>query len=603
MAQTAATNDTTAMLNLWRDAIGGQDTLQSIALVHMQGTVEAGGLKGTLEEWCSADGRRRQDIDLSGVYRQRIVVHGPNRQGWQLDQNGKVRELAGSELKDEITETYLRSYSHLLPNRLPGSVEYLTTDESGQHHVVRCLPEGGQAVTFYIDPSTHLPLRSEQPEAERMKITYLSDWRDVDGLKLPFAMRQSTGDTKYDVVVHVQAAHIVEDVDASIFDPPQDAPADFRFSEGHSAIGIPFEVANNHIHVYVRLNQSEPLSFILDTGAEVSVMNQSRADALGLQSAGQLEGRGAGEGSVDVSLLRIDTLDLPGVQIVGQTIAAMPFDALASFEGRAIDGILGYDFISRFVVEIDYMSQHINLFDPRDYRYNGNGESIPIVIEGGSPYVSARVTLSNREPLESTFLIDTGARGALALNKPFIDQHRLLDAVPETIVAPFGVGVGGETKQTIGRVDRFQLGSFTFEQIITVFSQAERGADARPDRGGAIGGDLLRRFKAIFDYGRGNLILEPNKRFGEPFEYDMSGLFLIAVNGELKVHRIVEPSPASEAGVQSGDVIVAIDDRPSGDLTLDAVNRTFRLANDEHVLTLQRGEEKLQAIIKTRRLI
>ena len=52
-----------------------------------------------------------------------------------------------------------------------------------------------------------------------------------------------------------------------------------------------------------------------------------------------------------------------------------------------------------------------------------------------------------------------------------------------------------------------------------------------PDRLGAdgiIGTEILRRYKVIWDYPHSRVVLEPNNRVSEPYEYNMSGLSLVA---------------------------------------------------------------------------
>lgn len=55
----------------------------------------------------------------------------------------------------------------------------------------------------------------------------------------------------------------------------------------------------------------------------------------------------------------------------------MAFPAAPGFE---FDGILGYDFIKQFVIEIDYLNQFMNLYDPRAYalRRKGRGNSASV---------------------------------------------------------------------------------------------------------------------------------------------------------------------------------------------------------------------------------
>ena len=60
---------------------------------------------------------------------------------------------------------------------------------------------------------------------------------------------------------------------------------------------IPFEFYGNRIYLPVKVNGSGPFRFILDTGASVSVINQSRSQELGVKvkDTGQMMNAGAGE--------------------------------------------------------------------------------------------------------------------------------------------------------------------------------------------------------------------------------------------------------------------------------------------------------------------
>lgn len=126
------------------------------------------------------------------------------------------------------------------------------------------------------------------------------------------------------------------------------------------------------------------------------------------------------------------------------------------------------------------------------------------------------------------------------------------------------------------------------------------------EEAGSIGGDLLRRFTATFDYSGQEMILEPNARFSEPFEYGMSRVVLSAVGPELGRFRILglsENSPAADAGLSEGDIITAIDGRPSSDFTLNQVRQMFLQEGKSWTLEVRRGEETRKVEVKLRRLI
>jgi C-terminal processing protease CtpA/Prc len=102
------------------------------------------------------------------------------------------------------------------------------------------------------------------------------------------------------------------------------------------------------------------------------------------------------------------------------------------------------------------------------------------------------------------------------------------------------------------------------------------------------------------------MILEPNGHLTEPFESDMSGIVLTAEGVKLDaftIFYVTENSPASEAGLLVGDVITAIDDKPSSALALDDVREMFKQNGREYLLSIKRGEKSSQVKIKLRSLI
>ena len=57
---------------------------------------------------------------------------------------------------------------------------------------------------------------------------------------------------------------------------------------------IPFEFINKHIFIPVRVNDSRPLWFVLDTGDQYAIINLNTAKELGLRLRGQVRVGGAG---------------------------------------------------------------------------------------------------------------------------------------------------------------------------------------------------------------------------------------------------------------------------------------------------------------------
>jgi len=87
---------------------------------------------------------------------------------------------------------------------------------------------------------------------------------------------------------------------------------------------IPFTLIDNHIVLPVRVNGSDPLSFVLDSGAGATVITDSRSSrALGLEMDGQLtimdyNSRNEGEEYVINNLKELDTQNLTPLEALNK---------------------------------------------------------------------------------------------------------------------------------------------------------------------------------------------------------------------------------------------------------------------------------------------
>ena len=303
--------------------------------------------------------------------------------------------------------------------------------------------------------------------------------------------------------------------------------SDIRFSSGRSALAIPFELDDNLIYVPVSINGSKPLSFILDTGA-YNIIHLQRAQELGvkLKHFGKTEGIGDEQPDVFLGAEKV-SFSLPGVTLSKQRLLAVTLakveDCVDKFivdeygrdisssepqvkgARRKVDGILGAEFFHKFVVEIDYASRLINVYEPAGYRYNGKGEKLPLEVESQHIFVQAHLVSQGRQAVPVKLLVDTGGAMAITLTKRFTDEHQLLPSVEGLTSTPV-CGLAGlmKEKSFLGEIDGLTLGSIKIGNPLVEFRRAS--VDYESD--GFLGGAVLRRYKVIFDYSRRLMIME-----------------------------------------------------------------------------------------------
>ena len=366
-----------------------------------------------------------------------------------------------------------------------------------------------------------------------------------------------------------------------------------RFTSGQNALGIPFELSGDLIVLEVRVNRSKPLHFIFDTGASISVIDPQSARALRLRATGKLKLDATG-GTVQSGLIQSVSLSVPGVEVFNQALATIDLDGFGPLFGFKIDGIIGHDFINNFVVEINYASGLMNLYEPQHYNYTGAGESIPLEIIEKTPYVRGRVVLNGREPIEGRFEIDTGGTGILNLNTPFVNKHKMLETLSKHTQSKLG-GAGGAADAVKAHVPAIELGSFAIKNPLLVFAQGTEGSEGSTTYDGSLDNGLFSQFKMILDYSRSRVILERN-----PFSRDLSGLEIVADPPHFRtfvVNAVEENSPAAQAGIQEEDTILAIDGQPTSRLTLRELRHLFTQPG-EHVLKIKHNSKTIQVRLR-----
>jgi hypothetical protein len=367
------------------------------------------------------------------------------------------------------------------------------------------------------------------------------------------------------------------------------------------------ELVARHIIVKVKINNSRPLSFVLDTGDKVAIVDTERAKELGLNLQGELRVGGAGSETLPASYVKGATWTISGLDGFSQPVAlALPLGKLAAKFGHDFDGIIGSDFIKEFVVEVDYQARVIKLHDKDKFNYVGAGESIPIELDRqGHPLIDAEVTPISGSPIKGKFVLDIGSGGALALYSPFVAEHRLLGPGLKTIRLIGAGGAGGRTTGQLGRVAELNIGKYKLAAPITIFSEDKSGAFANRALAGNIGQQIAARFKLFLDYNRKRIILEPAATFGAPFDRAHGGLALSAEDKNFTTFRItevLENSPASEVGLRENDLIIKVDDTPASELTLTKLSEMFERPRP-YRLTIQRGEQTLQVTLTPKRLV
>ncbi len=369
---------------------------------------------------------------------------------------------------------------------------------------------------------------------------------------------------------------------------------------------LSFELTQNHIYLPVAIEDNAPSWFLVDTGAGSTVLAQSTAEALQLRGRGKSKAQGLGPAVIDTTLFRDIDLRFGDLSVALQRVPALPLQELSLLEGRLMEGVLGYDVLRRYVIEIDYERRRLRFQDPAHFVAQPQAVALPITFNHNHPVIQATITLPDGRAIPVRLMVDTGAGSALMINRPFAEKHRVYDIVSPGVEGSFAAGVGGATSQRIGRIKRLQIAEFAMENPVASLSRDARGAGSSGEVDGLIGGEVLRRFTLTIDYPHRRLLITPNRDFSERFEFDMGGLLLRAADTKFDrflVRQVVPGSPAMAAGLEIGDELLAINGNATATMTITAIRRLFRQPDVTYTLRLRRNEHEFEKTITTRRLL
>jgi hypothetical protein len=381
----------------------------------------------------------------------------------------------------------------------------------------------------------------------------------------------------------------------------------FAFPEGRKRADIPIQIHNNLVVVSVTINGTLPLKFIVDTGVRTAILTQKMfSDILELKYSRKYTIAGPGGNKLvdayitnNVSITMPGLNGMPGVEGKGHTLLVLEQDMLElrNYLGVDVHGILGYELFSRFVIRIDYKKKIMTLFAPEKFHPGKKYQELPMVIEDTKPFVLTPIKIDADNILTAKLLVDTGASHSLLL-EPTSDKRIV---VPQHRVSTvLGRALGGVITGKTGRIESLELGKFELQKVITNFPDSNSYMDTLKHsvtfRNGSVGGEILSRFTVVFNFPQGKLHLKKNGDFKKPFFLNLSGLEMKAKGSKLDVYEVMDVrdlSPARQAGILEGDLIISVNGILTKDLKLNQLNGMLNSAPGKKVrIEIERNSVK-----------
>lgn len=184
------------VLDRYVKALGGRAAIEKINSRVMKGTFEIpsfAGVKGTIEIYEKAPNKEMAIVNIPGLGTQAEGFDG--QIAWELQpDSGVVHEKSGLELASAKREAEF--YGDLKLKELYSTLTLKGVEKVGEReaYVVEAVPAIGSPDRFYFDTQTSLLLRkdsiAEGAEGKKPVQEFYGDYRIVDGVMLPFSLRQ-----------------------------------------------------------------------------------------------------------------------------------------------------------------------------------------------------------------------------------------------------------------------------------------------------------------------------------------------------------------------------------------------------------------------------
>jgi hypothetical protein len=382
-------------------------------------------------------------------------------------------------------------------------------------------------------------------------------------------------------------------------------------TQGTKKYFLQAKIIRNLFIIPIYINDEGPFNFVLDSGSGLTVITDSslRNEFRDINGA-HLKIYGAGNNQpIDALVTNHLSFSIGKIQSNNITVAVLSQDPffLSSYLGIPIDGIIGYDLYSSFVVRQNSQTGGVNFYSPSSFRFKGKGDSLAISIRHLKPFVKCSLQLENEDSVsDADLLIDSGASFPFSLDTSTSDDIH----VPEKHMhVQIGVGLSGDVYGEVARIPHIGFGKIIYQDALCMFPDRQDSISKIIDPGkkGSIGSELLKRYIITYDYSRSKIYLKPTDLIVDPFQYNMSGMN-VALGGDnldaFIISSVEQNSPAEEAGLQPNDIILEINLKKTTDMSLDEIDAMLReYDGGTLLLKVVRNHDFFFTVIHLRKLI
>ena len=537
--------------------------LPSVGVLMADGRILSSGFEGRWRVISDlGDGRFATHTEL-GAFKTAEIYDGSD--DWRIERSGGSHRLDSPFARRRVrTQAWLARMGWLQQDFGGASRSSMNKRQDGplSYQVVTATPRGGEPVELWFDAASGDLLKAVQQDWFRKVTTRYSDYRRVDGRRLPFEIASSDGDNEDRIAI--DGYRIAAAAPVGSYAAPRQ-PDDHLVPR--AGISVAAEVFPQ-LTIEASIND-RPMHFIFDTGGH-SVLTPAAATALGLVAAGGVRSGGSGAGTVSEQFTHVHELRIGDAVLRDQafSIVDLGYSSVERGDKPALAGLLGLEVVERFITRLDYRAGSLTLL-PRD-----------TPIQCASGWLDARFT-DDMPTVEATFdgmrapfTIDTGNNGSIMLYQHWLAERGVADRYAHGVES-VSYGAGGPSRNWLSYARSFRTGRGIVGAPMVRTSDDKGGVSMSRSEAGNLGTDTLANYTLTFDYGRSRVCMDYVTGYRR-VPFNRAGLRAVKSDPDTVLLTLVnDGGPAAQAGLSKGDKLLFVDGRPASALGGGDLTRAF----------------------------
>ena len=359
--------------------------------------------------------------------------------------------------------------------------------------------------------------------------------------------------------------------------------------------------AEERLWVPAKIN-GKPARLGFDTGASDVILFRAGAQRLNLKFTAPQTNAVLAPGQVPLGETEECTLKLWGMKVRTRFgVVDLP-DYL---HPTNFDGLIGWGPISRNIVQIDAVELKITFLRdlPKDV-----SNWTKLQLRADSPILLLETSSGDKTP--QILEVDTGDdRGIALAPQKWAEWKTAHPLRPQTLTAFFTPGSGIVVAEEAW-AEQLLLGPLILTDVPVSEAAPTQAAFGSPQFVATLGLAALKRLDFVVDGRHGMAYLRCKMTPPSAYEHNRAGVVFVPADshGPRLVARVLENSPAYEAGVRNEDILLSIDGSDYSHLRAGAdlhPNQAFheRPAGSKVTLTLKRDSQTFQATVTLRQIL